>query len=470
MRVGARKGILFKTATALEQAGRTRVIALDKTGTITKGAMTVTDVMVAHGTSKTELLQTALDLEAKSEHPLAKAVVRAAAAATLEPGAVEDFAALAGNGVTARRTCDGALLYGGSLAFIETKAAVSDDMRQAVAALSAQGKTPLLFASCAVAGAASDRAADVEPAVAHVLGVIGVADVIKEDSAVAISALRALGIRTVMLSGDNERTARAIAAQAGVDDVIAGVLPAGKESAIKRLKAQFGAVAMVGDGINDAPALTQADTGIAIGAGTDVALDAADIVLMHSRLTDVVHAIRLSRATLRTIHENLFWAFFYNVALIPVAAGAYYASFGLALNPMLGAAAMSLSSFCVVTNALRLNLIRLPPLSQRAKAAKTIHTAPAEKTGLPAELAGKPAELAGKEKAMSETTEKVIKVEGMMCGHCEMHVKKALEAVDGVTAAQASHEKGEVVLTLAHAVDTGALEKAVTDAGYTYRG
>lgn len=457
--VGAKHGILFKTAAALEQAGRTKLVALDKTGTITKGEPTVTDIVCCAGVSETELLQRALDMEAWSEHPLAKAVRIRASEAGLTAHAVQDFAALSGNGVTARiaaaltdattvsagavatgsvSTESDVMLYGGSLAFIATKAAVSDAMRARAEELSAQGKTPLLFAQ-----------AGGEELTAALLGIIAVADVIKDDSAAAIADLGALGIRTVMLTGDNERTAHAIALQAGVDDVIAGVLPDGKEAAVKQLAAQ-GAVAMVGDGINDAPALTRADTGIAIGAGTDIAIDAADVVLVHSRLSDVVAAIRLSRATLRNIHQNLFWAFFYNIALIPVAAGVYYRAFGLALNPMLGAAAMGLSSFCVVLNALRLNMVKLERHGKRGRSNDDNVIAVTD----------------GKEKSM----EKTIKVEGMMCGHCELHVKKALEALDGVTEATASHETGEVRLVLTTDLDSAVLSKAIADAGYAYRG
>ena len=409
--VGAKNGILFKTAAALESAGRTKIVALDKTGTITRGEPAVTDI-VPVGVSEADLLQLALNAEHKSEHPLAKAVVARAVQAGLSAQAAEDFSALPGNGVTA--TCGGKKIVGGSVAFIGAQAEIPTEARARADDFAAQGKTPLAFA-----------------ADGSFVGLIAVADVIKPDSAQAVRELRAMGIRTVMLTGDNERTARAIGAQAGTDAVIAGVLPDGKENAVRQLQAS-GKVAMVGDGINDAPALTRADTGIAIGAGTDIAIDAADVVLMHGSLLDVAAAIRLSRAVLRNIHQNLFWAFFYNALLIPVAAGAYYKAFALALSPMLGAAAMSLSSFCVVTNALRLNLARIKPRKS-------------------------------KEKAMTRT----LKVDGMMCAHCEMHVKKALEALDGVAAATADHTNGTVTVTLTAAVADEAFAKAISDAGYT---
>ena len=408
--VGAKNGILFKTAASLESAGRTKIIALDKTGTITRGEPAVTDIVAAG--DEAELLQVALDAENRSEHPLAKAVVARAAQVGLLARETDDFSALPGNGVTA--VCGGKKIMGGSVAFIGGQVEISPAVRAQADAFAAQGKTPLAFA---VDGA--------------FVGLIAVADVIKPDSARAVQELKAMGIRTVMLTGDNERTAQAIGAQAGTDTVIAGVLPDGKESVVRQLQAG-GKVAMVGDGINDAPALMRADTGIAIGAGTDIAIDAADVVLMHGSLRDVAAAIRLSRAVLRNIHQNLFWAFFYNVLLIPVAAGAYYKAFGIALNPMLGAAAMSLSSFCVVMNALRLNGAKI----------KT------------------------KEKTMTRT----LKVDGMMCAHCEAHVKKALEAVGGVASATADHTSGTATVTLTGAVADDALAKAIADAGYTLIG
>ena len=430
--LGAKNGILFKTAASLEAAGRTQIVALDKTGTITSGKPVVTDVIPV-GVTEAELLQAALNLEAKSEHPLAKAIVARATKAGLAAQDVADFTAIPGNGLSA--TCGAKKIVGGSIAFIAGQTTIPDAVRSQADALSAQGKTPLAFT---VDG--------------NLIGLISVADVITSDSVRAVQELKGMGLQVVMLTGDNERTAKAIGAQAGVDEVIAGVLPDGKEAVVRTLQAN-GKTAMVGDGINDAPALTRSDTGIAIGAGTDVAIDAADVVLMNSRLSDVAAAIRLSRATLRNIHQNLFWAFFYNIILIPVAAGAYYKAFGLALNPMLGAAAMSLSSFCVVMNALRLNLFSI-----RNKKEPEMQATP------------KAGPVPGKENTMSDTRERVIKVDGMMCGHCEMHVKKALEALDGVTEASASHEKGQVLLKLAKAVADADLEKAVADAGYTFRG
>lgn len=416
--VGAKNGILFKTAASLESAGRTKIVALDKTGTITRGEPAVTDI-VAAAVGEAELLQVALDAESRSEHPLAKAVVARAAQAGLTARETSDFSALPGNGVTA--VCGGKKIMGGSVAFIGAQAEISPAVRAQADGFAAQGKTPLAFA---VDGA--------------FVGLIAVADVIKPDSAQAVRELKAMGIRTVMLTGDNERTAQAIGAQAGTDTVIAGVLPDGKESVVRQLQAG-GKVAMVGDGINDAPALTRADTGIAIGAGTDIAIDAADVVLMHGSLRDVAAAIRLSRAVLRNIHQNLFWAFFYNVLLIPVAAGAYYKAFGIALNPMLGAAAMSLSSFCVVMNALRLNGAKIK--------AKT-------KT----------------KRLREDTMTKTFKVDGMTCGHCEAHVKKALEAIAGVAEATADHNSGTVTVKLTADVADSAISKAVSDEGYTFVG
>ena len=420
--LGAKNGILFKTAASLEETGRIQIVALDKTGTITSGEPKVTDILPCEDTSETELLRRAFALEKKSEHPLAKAILQRAQEDNLQADEVSDFQALPGNGLSA--TLDGQPLCGGNYAFISGRANVPDALKKQADALAAQGKTPLFFAEGG-----------------KLLGIIAVADVIKEDSPQAVRELRNMGLRVVMLTGDNERTAKAIGAQAGVDQVIAGVLPEGKESVVRKLKEQ-GKVAMVGDGINDAPALTRADIGIAIGAGTDVAIDAADVVLMKSRLTDVPAAIRLSRATLRNIHENLFWAFFYNTIGIPLAAGVFI-PLGLTLNPMFGAAAMSLSSFCVVSNALRLNLFKLHD-------------------------AGKDKKIKSKKHHQEENKmEKTMKIEGMMCGHCEAAVKKALEAVDGVASAEVSHTSGTAVVTLSKPVDNAALKKAVEDKGYT---
>ena len=421
--LGAKNGILFKTAVSLEETGKTEIVALDKTGTITQGEPRVTDVLPAEGMTQGALLSLAAALEQRSEHPLARAVMMRAEEDRLTAAPVNDFRALPGNGLTA--TLSGETLLGGSVSFVSSQVDVPRSIRQKAEALAEEGKTPLLFAQAG-----------------RLAGVIAVADVIKADSPAAIAALRNMGIRVVMLTGDNEKTARAIGRLAGVDEVIAGVLPEGKESVIRRLQAQ-GKVAMVGDGINDAPALTRADIGIAIGAGTDVAIDAADVVLMKSRLSDVPAAIRLSRATLRNIHENLFWAFFYNVIGIPLAAGVWIPIFGWTLNPMFGAAAMSLSSFCVVSNALRLNLFKLHD-------------------------AGKDKKINRHSKHKEETTMvKTMKIEGMMCGHCEAAVKKALEAIDGVASAEVSHTDGTAVVTLSKPVENAALRKAVEDKDYT---
>ena len=422
--LGAKNGILFKTAASLEETGRIEIVALDKTGTITSGEPKVTDIVPADGGDETTLLRSALALEQKSEHPLARAVLQHCREAGITAGDVSEFKALPGNGLTA--VIDGVTICGGNLDFIGSRAEVTDKMRAEAEKLSESGKTPLFFA-------AGDR----------LLGIIAVADVIKEDSPQAVRELQNMGIQVVMLTGDNERTAKAIGAQAGVDQVIAGVLPDGKETEIRRLM-QRGKVAMVGDGINDAPALTRANIGIAIGAGTDVAIDAADVVLMKSRLSDVPAAIRLSRATLRNIHENLFWAFFYNTIGIPIAAGVFI-PLGLTLNPMLGAAAMSLSSFCVVSNALRLNLFKLRDASHDHK--RNTHL-----------------------KEIREETnsmEKTMKIKGMMCGHCEATVKKALEAVPGVSEAKVSHENGTAVVTLSAPVDDSVLKNAVEAKDYT---
>ena len=422
--LGAKNGILFKTAASLEETGRIEIVALDKTGTITSGEPKVTDILPAEGVSAEELLRLANTLERKSEHPLAKAILEYAKEQNVAADEVADFQALPGNGLTAR--LDGKALCGGNDTFIGTTAPVSPEMKAQAAALAEAGKTPLWFSYDG-----------------RLLGVVAVADVIKEDSPQAVRELQNMGIRVVMITGDNARTAKAIGAQAGVDRVIAGVLPDGKEREIRKLKTE-GKVAMVGDGINDAPALTRADIGVAIGAGTDVAIDAADVVLMKSRLSDVPAAIRLSRATLRNIHENLFWAFFYNTIGIPLAAGVFI-PLGLTLNPMFGAAAMSLSSFCVVSNALRLNLFKLRDARHDHKHVK--HSKKHE------------------EKEKNEM-EKTLKITGMMCGHCEARVKKALEAVDGVTEAKVSHEAGTAVVTLSKDVADDTLKKAVEAQDY----
>ena len=438
--LGAKNGILFKTAASLEAAGRTQIVALDKTGTITRGEPEVTDLLPAEGVTEGELLTLAAALEQKSEHPLARAVLAYAAARQLDPPEVTDFAALPGNGLTARLA--GRSVYAGSFSFIQTQAPVPAALAGQAQALAEQGKTPLFFGG-----------------EGRLLGVIAVADTIKEDSPDAIRQLQAMGIRVVMLTGDNQRTAEAIGRQAGVDQVIAGVLPDGKENVIRALS-EKGKVAMVGDGINDAPALTRAGTGIAIGAGTDVAIDAADVVLMNSRLSDVPAAIRLSRATLRNIHENLFWAFIYNVIGIPLAAGLLI-PLGLTLNPMFGAAAMSLSSFCVVSNALRLNLFQL-------------HSAAKDKAIRPVELPPAPAPAPAACPIVNQTEvtamKKTIKIEGMMCGHCEATVKKALEALPQVDAAEVSHTAGTAVVTLNAGVDDAVLTKAVEDKDYKVLG
>ena len=417
--MGAKNGILFKTAVSLEEAGTVNTVVLDKTGTITRGEPKVTDLIMAEGVSEAELLETAYALEARSEHPLAGAVVAMAEGKKLKVCDVQDFMILPGNGLTAVNNGD--QLIGGSLTFLSDRIGVPDDVKTVAQRLAEEGKTPLLFARSK-----------------KILGVIAVADVIKEDSPEAIRQLQNMGIEVVMLTGDNERTAAAVGKQAGVDQVIAGVLPDGKEAEIRRLRRK-GKVAMVGDGINDAPALTRADIGIAIGAGTDVAIDAADVVLMNSKLSDVPAAIRLSRATLKNIHENLFWAFIYNIIGIPLAAGVWIPLFGWQLNPMFGAAAMSLSSFCVVTNALRLNLFDM----RNAAKDKQI-----------------------KRKQEEKTMEKTMKIEGMMCGHCEATVKKALEALDGVDHADVSHEQDQAVVTLKEDVADDVLKKAVEDKDY----
>ena len=443
--LGAKNGILFKTAASLEAAGRTQIVALDKTGTITEGAPRVTDLLPAEGVSETELLTLAAALESRSEHPLAKAVLADAEAKAITPPEVTDFAALPGNGLTAK--LNGMGIYAGNAAFIQTKLTLPAALAQQAEKLASEGKTPLFFGGAG-----------------RLLGVIAVADTIKEDSPEAIRQLQNMGIRVVMLTGDNQRTADAIGRQAGVDEVIAGVLPDGKEAVIRQLQAS-GKVAMVGDGINDAPALTRADTGIAIGAGTDVAIDAADVVLMNSKLSDVPAAIRLSRATLRNIHENLFWAFIYNIIGIPLAAGLFI-PFGLTLNPMFGAAAMSLSSFCVVSNALRLNLFDLHSTRHDHKTASPA-AAPVQSA---AENNKKSDAEAPEVKTEDHTMKKTLKVEGMMCGHCEARVKKALEALPEVDEAVVSHEAGTAIVTLNAEVADDVLKKAVEDQDYPVTG
>ena len=432
---GAKSGILFKTAASLEATGRTQIVALDKTGTITSGEPKVTDIVPDEtffeetGNNAGKLLAIAASVEAKSEHPLAKAIMERAKKDEIAVAEVMDFSAVVGNGLTA--ILAGKMIKAGNLAFVSKFVKVSDDMRAKAVEFSKEGKTPLFFA-------ADDR----------LCGIIAVADTIKEDSPEAVRQLKNMGIRVVMLTGDNEQTANAIGKQAGVDEVIAGVLPDGKEAVIRKLKKQ-GRVAMVGDGINDAPALTRADMGIAIGAGSDVAIDAADVVLMKSRLIDVPAAVRLSRATLTNIHENLFWAFFYNVIGIPLAAGLWYPLLGLKLNPMFGAAAMSLSSFCVVTNALRLNLCRVYDPKHDRKATPDRKN----KTNKPNE---------SEEKSMTKT----MNIEGMMCGHCEARVKKALEALDAVSEAAVSHESGTAVVTLSSDISDEKLKETVEAEDY----
>ena len=443
--LGAKNGILFKTAASLEAAGRTQIVALDKTGTITEGAPRVTDLLPAEGVTETELLTLAAALESRSEHPLAKAVLADAEAKAITPPEVTDFAALPGNGLAAK--LNGMDIYAGNAAFIQTKLTLPAALAQQAEKLASEGKTPLFFGGAG-----------------RLLGVIAVADTIKEDSPEAIRQLQNMGIRVVMLTGDNQRTADAIGRQAGVDEVIAGVLPDGKEAVIRQLQAS-GKVAMVGDGINDAPALTRADTGIAIGAGTDVAIDAADVVLMNSKLSDVPAAIRLSRATLRNIHENLFWAFIYNIIGIPLAAGLFI-PFGLTLNPMFGAAAMSLSSFCVVSNALRLNLFDLHSTGHDHKTASPA-AAPVQSA---AENNKKSDAEAPEVKTEDNTMKKTLKVEGMMCGHCEARVKKALEALPEVDEAVVSHEAGTAIVTLNAEVADDVLKKAVEDQDYPVTG
>ena len=421
--MGAKHGIMFKTAVSLEETGKMEIVALDKTGTITNGDPRVTDIIPAEGITADELLRMAYALEKPSEHPLAKAIIAYASQKEMKAVEVKEFQALPGNGLTA--LCGENRLNGGNYEFIRSRAEISAEMKKRSEVLAEEGKTPLFFAK-------DEKLA----------GIIAVADVMKEESRQAVKELQNMGIHVVMLTGDNERTAKAIGRQAGVDEVIAGVRPEGKEAVIRRLKKQ-GKVAMVGDGINDAPALTRADMGIAIGAGTDIAIDAADVVLMKSRLTDVPAAIRLSRATLKNIHENLFWAFFYNTVGIPLAAGVWIPVFGLKLNPMFGAAAMSLSSFCVVTNALRLNLFRMYDAGKDKKIKK-------KKT----------------KKVEEKSMEKTMKIEGMMCGHCEARVKKCLEKLPEVDVAEVSHEAGTAVVKLNAEISDDVLRKTVEDQDY----
>ncbi len=444
--MGAKNGIMFKTAVSLEETGKTQIVALDKTGTITRGEPKVTDIMPEGSVSEEELLKMAYALERKSEHPLARAVTDLAQERGIGGNEVSDFQAVPGNGLCGRLGEE--YLTGGNLDYIKKNASVSIEIEQKAVQLAEEGKTPLFFAKDG-----------------RLVGVIAVADVIKEDSPDAVKELQNMGIRVVMLTGDNERTARAIGRQAGVDEVIAGVLPDGKESVIRNLKS-IGRTAMVGDGINDAPALTRADIGIAIGAGTDIAIDAADVVLMKSRLSDVPAAIRLSRATLRNIHENLFWAFFYNVIGIPLAAGVWYPLFGWKLNPMFGAAAMSLSSFCVVTNALRLNWFKMHDASKDKRLKRQIVISNKEKDMGREELP----DSASQEKKEESTMTKTMKIEGMMCGHCEARVKKCLEVLPQVDEAAVSHEAGTAVLTLNAEVADDVLKKTVEDQDYQVLG
>lgn len=435
--VSAKEGILFKTAASLEQAGKTGIVALDKTGTITTGMMQVTDVVPAEGCDRDELLKIAYALEVKSEHPISKAIIEYGEQNHVELLETEEFEAVSGNGLQAK--LQDMQIAGGNAAFISKVIAVSEKMLDTmITELAGQGKTPIFFTKNQ-----------------KLLGIIAVADTMKEDSAEAIAELKGMGIHVVMLTGDNEITANAIAKQAGVDEVIAEVKPDGKEAVIKELK-KHGKVAMIGDGINDAPALTRADLGIAIGAGTDIAIDAADIVLMKSSIRDVAAAIRISRATIKNIHENLFWAFFYNVIGIPLAAGCYVKAFGWTLNPMFGAAAMGLSSFCVVSNALRLNLVKV----YNSKKDKSIKNP----------IKGNLIQKKEKNESGKEDKEMKITVNGMMCGHCEAHVKKALEAIDGIETAAASHEKNLVTITKTKDVEESLIKAAVEDAGYEYAG
>ena len=446
--VGAKNGILFKTAASLEECGRSAIVVLDKTGTVTKGMPVLTDIVPCGGFDEETVLKLACSLEKKSEHPLAKAVTDEGEIRGIQVKEVSGFTALPGNGLSAE--LDGKKLAGGSLAYISGMVFIPEDIREKADEFSAQGKTPILFSEGE-----------------KLCGLIAVADVIKEDSTEAIDGLKAMGLKVVMLTGDNERTAKAIADKAGVDAVIADMLPDGKEKVVRRFK-ELGKVIMIGDGINDAPALTTADTGMAIGAGTDVAIDAADIVLMKSSLIDAAAAVRLSRATLRNIHENLFWAFFYNAICIPLAAGAYV-GLGLSLNPMVGAAAMSLSSFCVVSNALRLNLFKLYD-AKKGRKNETVDTAAFLEAveDIRNNMQGKTNKKQDKTEERKMT--KTLKIEGMMCGNCEKHVKKALEALEGVTEAKPSHEKNEAVVEFSAEVSEDTINAAITEAGYDYKG
>ncbi len=431
--MGAKSGILFKTASAQEMAGKTQIVALDKTGTVTTGIMTVTDVIAAEGVAENDLLETAYALEAKSEHPISKAIVEYAEKKQITLLNTTEFEIKAGNGLSAK--LDGKSIAGGNATYLSNEAVIiNQTQKNTLDELASQGKTPVLFARDKI-----------------LLGIIAVSDTIKDDSAQAISELKNMGIHTVLLTGDNEITARAIAAQAGVDEVVAGVRPDGKEAVIRQLM-QSGKVAMVGDGINDAPSLTRADLGIAIGAGTDIAIDAADVVLMKGSLLDVSAAIRLSRGVIKNIHENLFWAFFYNIIGIPLAAGCYVAAFGWTLNPMFGAAAMGLSSFCVVSNALRLNFLKIHNTRNDKKVKNSVHG------------------ILISNKSQDKETKMKISVKGMMCEHCEMHVKKALEAIDGITGATASHEKAEVTIESSKTIEESQIKAAVEEAGYEYNG
>ena len=461
--MGAKNGILFKTAVSLEEAGKIQIVALDKTGTITKGEPQVTDLVPAEGISEKELLTYAYALEKKSEHPLAKAILARAEEQQITTQEVSDFQALPGNGL--RAVLNNEVLTGGSMKFISNQVSITPELILEAEKLAGEGKTPLLFTKNG-----------------KLIGMIAVADVMKEDSPRAVKELQNMGIRVVMLTGDNERTAKAIGAQAGVDEVIAGVLPDGKESVIRSLK-EKGKVAMVGDGINDAPALTRADIGIAIGAGTDVAIDAADVVLMKSQLSDVPAAIRLSRATLRNIHENLFWAFFYNVIGIPLAAGVWIPIFGWTLNPMFGAAAMSLSSFCVVTNALRLNLFKVHDASKDKKIKQNtaeLHvTADTENKNMTNEDADccsteihdrKDQENIKENKENNGMTTITVNVTGMMCGHCEAHVNKAIKEAFGVEDVVSSHEKGTTVIQAPQKLDEDKIREVIKEAGYEVTG
>ncbi len=453
--LGAKNGVMFKTAVSLEETGRSQIVVMDKTGTITSGEPRVTDILPAEGISEDELVLNAYALEARSEHPLARAIIEHGNEKGLTAPEVTDFAALPGNGLTA--VLNGAKLLGGSQKYITGQVGITSALAEAGARLAEDGKTPLLFAKDG-----------------KLLGIIAVADVIKPESPEAVRQLKNMGIHVVMLTGDNERTANAIGRQVGVNEVVAGVLPDGKEAVISRLK-EFGKVAMVGDGINDAPALTSADIGIAIGAGTDVAIDAADVVLMKSRLSDVPAAIRLSRATLNNIHQNLFWAFFYNVCGIPLAAGCFIKLFGWALNPMFGAAAMSLSSFFVVSNALRLNLFRMHDPSKDKALKNPVTVGPSGRlleadTKENAGVSGISDTMKSDKKENETMASKTINIEGMMCKHCEKTVKGALEALDGVAEAVVSHEAGTAVVTLTGDVSDDTLKKAVEDKDYTVTG